>query len=107
MTLAGAGGLFLFIAICAAAMTGFGLWRLAATEAVPGDAKQDFQILPRTTPTAALLDHAADPDAPTTPVTTSPRKPESITPSPSQTATPIPRPLAPQRSEKTGEGQKS
>src|SRR3546814_8276831 len=28
MTLAGAGGLFLFIALCAAAMTGFGLWRL-------------------------------------------------------------------------------
>src|SRR3546814_20160162 len=59
MTLAGAGGLFLFLALCAAAMTGFGLWRLAATETVPGDAQQDFQILPRTTPTAALLDPAA------------------------------------------------
>lgn len=62
MTLAGAGGLFLFIAICAAAMLGFGLWRLAASAGVPEDAQQDFQILPRTTPVAALLDPAG-PDA--------------------------------------------
>lgn len=58
MTVAGAGGLFLFIALAAAAMLAFGLWRLAATEAVPTEAQQDFQILPRTTPTAALLDPA-------------------------------------------------
>jgi len=61
MTLAGAGGLFLFIALAAGAMLAFGLWRLAVTDAVPGEAQQDFQILPRTTPTAALLDPAADP----------------------------------------------
>ena len=58
MTLAGAGGLFLFIALAAAAMLGFGLWRLATSEAVPNDAQQVFQILPRTTPVAALLDPA-------------------------------------------------
>ena len=61
MTLAGAGGLFLFIALAAGTMLVFGLWRLAVTDAVPGEAQQDFQILPRTTPTAALLDPAADP----------------------------------------------
>ncbi|HMO74337.1 MAG TPA: MFS transporter [Sphingopyxis sp.] len=58
MTLADASGLFLFIALAAAAMLGFGLWRLATSEAVPNDAQQDFQILPRTTPVAALLDPA-------------------------------------------------
>ena len=58
MTLAGAGGLFLFIALAAAAMLAFGLWRLATSAPVPGAAQQDFQILPRTTPVAALLDPA-------------------------------------------------
>ena len=58
MTLAGAGGLFFFIALAAAAMLGFGLWRLATSDPVPGTAQQDFQILPRTTPVAALLDPA-------------------------------------------------
>lgn len=68
MTLAGAGGLFLFIALCAAAMFGFGLWRLAASEAVPAEGQQDFQILPRTTPVAALLDPAGpDEEAPEAP----------------------------------------
>lgn len=62
MTRAGAAGLFLFIALAAGAMLLFSVWRLAATDAVPGEAQQDFQILPRTTPTAALLDPAADPD---------------------------------------------
>ncbi|QDX24932.1 MFS transporter [Sphingomonas suaedae] len=63
MTLAGPGGLFLFIALCTAAMLGFGLWRLAATQPVPDAAQQDFQILPRTTPVAALLDPASSDDA--------------------------------------------
>lgn len=58
MTLAGAGGLFLFIAAVAAAMLAFGLWRLAISDPVPGADQQDFQILPRTTPVAALLDPA-------------------------------------------------
>lgn len=58
MTAAGAGGLFLFIAFAAAAMLAFGLWRLAASDPVPAAAQQDFQILPRTTPVAALLDPA-------------------------------------------------
>ena len=56
MNWVGPGGLFLFIAACAAAMLGFSLWRLAATAPVPGPAQQDFQMLPRTTPVAALLD---------------------------------------------------
>ena len=58
MSLTGAGGLFLFIAAAAAAMLGLGLWRLATTDSVPDDEQQDFQILPRTTPVAALLDPA-------------------------------------------------
>lgn len=62
MTLAGAGGLFLFIAAVAAAMLAFGLFRLAISDPVPGADQQDFQILPRTTPVAALLDPAG-PDA--------------------------------------------
>jgi len=56
MTLAGPGGLFLFIALAATTMLAFGLWRLATSDPVPGAAQQDFQILPRTTPVAALLD---------------------------------------------------
>lgn len=58
MTLAGASGLFLFIAAVAAAMLAFGLWRLAISDPVPGADQQEFQILPRTTPVAALLDPA-------------------------------------------------
>lgn len=63
MTLAGPGGLFLFIALCAALMLAFGLWRLVATEPVPDAAQQDFQFLPRTTPVAALLDPGSSDDA--------------------------------------------
>ncbi len=63
MTLTDAGGLFLFIALAAAAMLAFGMWRVATSDPVPGDRQQDFQILPRTTPVAALLDPAG-PDQP-------------------------------------------
>lgn len=62
MTLAGAGGLFLFIALAAAMILAFGLWRLATSDPVPGAEQQDFQILPRTTPVAALLDPAGPAD---------------------------------------------
>ena len=54
----GTGGLFGFIALAAAGTLVFGLWRLATSAPVPGDAQQDFQILPRTTPVATLLDPA-------------------------------------------------
>lgn len=54
MSLAPSRGLFLFIAICAAVTLVFGLWRQAATLPVPD--QQDFQIVPRTTPVASLLD---------------------------------------------------
>ena len=47
---------FLFIALCAAATLAFGLWRQAATPPVPLPDQQNFQIVPRTTPMAALLD---------------------------------------------------
>jgi MFS family permease len=64
---AGAGGLFLFIALAAAGTLAFGLWRLATSAPVPEAAQQDFQILPRTTPVAALLDPAGpDPSLPAT-----------------------------------------
>src|SRR3546814_7230540 len=41
MTRAGAGGLFLFIALAAGAMLVFSLWRLAATDAVPGERSEE------------------------------------------------------------------
>lgn len=56
MSLVGPSGLFLFIALCAAGMLGFGLWRLAVREPVPEEAQQSYQIIPRTTPVAGLLD---------------------------------------------------
>lgn len=57
------GGLFLFIALCAGGTAAFGLWRQQAVPPVPAPEQQDFQILPRTTPTASLLDPNT-PDAP-------------------------------------------
>ena len=69
MTLAGASGLFLFIALCAGATLGFGLWRQLSSDPVPAPEQQDFQIVPRTTPMASLLDpNTADhlPDGDTT-----------------------------------------
>jgi len=56
MTAAGTGGLFLFIAICAVLALIFGLWRQRASDPVPGREQQEFQIVPRTTPMASLLD---------------------------------------------------
>lgn len=56
MTAIGTGGLFFYIGICAAAALAFGLWRQFATPPVPAGEQQPYQILPRTTPAAALLD---------------------------------------------------
>ena len=56
MTVAGTGGLFLFIACCAGLAMVVGLWRQRASEPVPDQYQQEFQIMPRTTPMAALLD---------------------------------------------------
>lgn len=69
MTWIGPGGLFLFIASGAALMLVFGFWRVIAQKPVPNAAQQDFQILPRTTPIAALLDPAGpeNVDSPVTP----------------------------------------
>lgn len=64
---AGAGGLFFFIALMALSMILFGLWRLLTSDAVPNAEQQDFQILPRTTPMASLLDPAGvEPASPPT-----------------------------------------
>ena len=56
MTMAGTGGLFLFIACCAGLAMMVGLWRQRASEPVPDQYQQEFQIMPRTTPMATLLD---------------------------------------------------
>lgn len=56
MTLAGAAGLFLFIAGCAAGALLFGLWRQATVLPVPAEEQQTYRVLPRTTPMAAELD---------------------------------------------------
>ncbi|KAA2214647.1 MFS transporter [Pseudoroseomonas oryzae] len=56
MSALGPAGLFLFIAACAAAATGFGLWRLAARPSPPGELQQSYQALPHTTPMSAGLD---------------------------------------------------
>jgi len=59
----GTGGLFLFIALCAGGTVAFSLWRQKAAPFVSVPEQQDFQILPRTTPIASLLDPNT-PDAP-------------------------------------------
>lgn len=64
MTLLGSGGLFIFIALCAGAMSVFGLWRQASSDPVPTGEQQDYQILPRTTALAARLDPNLPEDAP-------------------------------------------
>jgi MFS family permease len=57
------GGLFLFIALCAGGTAAFGIWRQRASVPVPVPEQQEFQIVPRTTPMASLLDPNT-PDAP-------------------------------------------
>ena len=56
----GPAGLFGFVALCAAATGGFGLWRQWRAAPVPAEDQQSFQILPRTTPMAAALDPNSD-----------------------------------------------
>jgi len=62
MTVAGAQGLFLFIAFCAGAALLFGLWRQIRTLPIPPDQQQTYQVLPRTTPMSATLDPLAPED---------------------------------------------
>lgn len=59
MDAAGPRGLFLFIAICAALLIGFAIFRLFAAPPVPDARQRRFLILPRTTPLAARLDPLA------------------------------------------------
>jgi MFS family permease len=59
MTVLGAGGLFAFMTLCAAAALAFGLWRQARALPVPADQQQSYQVLPRTTPVSATLDPLA------------------------------------------------
>ena len=56
MTVAGAGGLFLFIGACALLTFAFAVWRQLRRDPVPDELQQPYQILPRTTPAAAELD---------------------------------------------------
>ncbi|MEG8219782.1 MFS transporter [Sphingomonas sp. HH69] len=79
MTLFGASGLFLFIAAVAGGTLVFGLWRQASSLPVPGDDQQSYQILPRTTPVAAMLD---------------PHAPEQIMPDEGEPADRSPLPLS-------------
>jgi MFS family permease len=60
MTLAGAAGLFGFIALCAGGALLFGLWRQTAALPVPAGDQQNYQILPRTTPMAAELEPVSE-----------------------------------------------
>lgn len=59
MTFTGAGGLFLFIAVCATAAVAFALWRLAARGSPPQERQRAWIVLPRTTPMSATLDPLA------------------------------------------------
>jgi MFS family permease len=61
MSVFGSDGLFLSIGLLAVALFAFGLWRQWAREPVPEDRQQAYQVLPRTTPTAASLDPLASP----------------------------------------------
>lgn len=49
-------GLFLFIGLCALAVTLFAILRLRLAPPVPGEQQRPYLILPRTTPQAAKLD---------------------------------------------------
>jgi MFS family permease len=64
MTVSGTGGLFLFIAMCAGLALVLGLWRQRASDPVPSTEQQEFQIMPRTTPMASLLDPNVSDDEP-------------------------------------------
>lgn len=56
MDAAGPRGLFLFIALCALAVTLFAIVRLGLAPPVPGERQRRYLILPRTTPLAGKLD---------------------------------------------------
>ena len=64
VALLGPSGLFVFIALCAGAAAGFGLWRQLVAQPVPEARQQPYQTLPRTTPMAAALDPRASPEPP-------------------------------------------
>jgi MFS family permease len=59
MSVAGPGGLFLFIALCAGGALLFGAWRQIRALPIPPDQQQNYQVLPRTTPMSAALDPLA------------------------------------------------
>jgi len=59
MSVAGVGGLFLFIAFCAGGALLFGAWRQIRALPIPADQQQNYQVLPRTTPMSAALDPLA------------------------------------------------
>ncbi|MET1754826.1 MFS transporter [Novosphingobium sp. RD2P27] len=60
VTVAGASGLFYFIALCAGGTLAFAFWRQLRALPVPLEQQQSYQVLPRTTPLAATLDPRAE-----------------------------------------------
>jgi MFS family permease len=60
MTLAGAAGLFAFMAATSAVALVFALWRMRVRPSPPAEQQGPYQILPRTTPVAAPLDPRAE-----------------------------------------------
>nr|WP_241233662.1 MFS transporter [Altericroceibacterium xinjiangense] len=56
MMVAGPGGLFVYIGVCAVAALGFALWRQIQRKPVPEELQQPYQLMPRTTPMVAALD---------------------------------------------------
>jgi MFS family permease len=62
MAALGPGGLFLFVAACAAAAAWFGVWRLTVRASPPEARQQSYQALPGTTPMSAVLDPHARAD---------------------------------------------
>lgn len=61
MEFMGADGLFIYTGVVAALATVFGFWRMTVRPPVPADEQGPFQILPRTTPTAGVLDPRGEP----------------------------------------------
>jgi MFS family permease len=63
MTVAGAPGLFAYIAVVFVALALFGLYRMRVRAAVPSEEQMPFVPVPRTSPVVGALDPRAEPEA--------------------------------------------
>jgi MFS family permease len=61
MAALGPSGLFYYVAVVAAALAGYALWRMTRRAAVPTDLAAPFVATPQTTPAAAELHPRAEP----------------------------------------------